>query len=38
VGAKLVPEEEWRLVDPDGRAFANVNTPEDAVRLGLEFP
>ncbi len=38
VGAELVPEEEWRLVDPDGRAFANVNTPEDAARLGLGFP
>ena len=38
VGAKLVLEEEWRLVDPDGRAFANANTPEDAARLRLKFP
>ena len=38
VGARLVPEEEWRLVDPDGHAFANANTAEEAARLGLEFP
>ncbi len=36
VGARIVEEEEWRAVDPDGRAFENVNTPEDATRLGLE--
>ncbi len=38
VGARLVPEEEWRSVDPDGRAFANANTPEEAAGLGLAFP
>jgi acetylornithine deacetylase/succinyl-diaminopimelate desuccinylase-like protein/molybdopterin-guanine dinucleotide biosynthesis protein A len=38
VGARIVDEAEWRLVDPEGRAFENVNTPEDASRLGLEPP
>lgn len=23
------PEEEWRPIDPDGRSFLNVNTPEE---------
>ncbi|HEY6099241.1 MAG TPA: dipeptidase, partial [Anaeromyxobacter sp.] len=36
VGARVVDEAEWRLVDPEGRAFENANTPEDARRLGLE--
>lgn len=35
VGARVVEEEEWRLVDPQGRSFENANTPEDARRLGL---
>lgn len=35
VGARVVEEDEWRAVDPAGRAFENVNTPEDAARLGL---
>jgi molybdopterin-guanine dinucleotide biosynthesis protein A len=35
VGAAVVEEEAWRSVDPDGLAFENVNTPEDAARLGL---
>jgi len=35
VGARIVEESEWRHVDPDGRAFENANTPEDAERLGL---
>jgi len=35
VGAAVVEEEAWRGVDPDGLAFENVNTPEDAARLGL---
>lgn len=35
VGARVVEESEWRMIDPDGRAFENVNTPEDAARLGL---
>jgi acetylornithine deacetylase/succinyl-diaminopimelate desuccinylase-like protein/molybdopterin-guanine dinucleotide biosynthesis protein A len=36
VGARVVDEAEWRRVDPEGRAFENANTPEDARRLGLE--
>src|SRR5512138_1609423 len=36
VRTRIVEEEEWRAVDPDGRAFANCNTPEDARRLGLD--
>ncbi len=36
VSAHVVEEDEWRAVDPDGRALENVNTPADAVRLGLE--
>lgn len=35
VSAYVVEEEEWRTVDPDGRALENVNTPADAARLGL---
>lgn len=38
VGARFVPEEEWRAIDPEGRAFENVNTAEDAARLGLALP
>jgi molybdopterin-guanine dinucleotide biosynthesis protein A len=38
VGARVVPETDWRAFDPDGRAFANANTPEDLARLGLEVP
>ena len=38
VGARFVPEARWREIDPEGRAFANVNTPEDLVELGLEIP
>ena len=38
VGARLVSEDEWREVDPQGRAFANANTPEEAAQLGLEMP
>jgi molybdopterin-guanine dinucleotide biosynthesis protein A len=34
-GAVEVDEAAWRLVDPDGRAFENANTPEDVARLGL---
>jgi acetylornithine deacetylase/succinyl-diaminopimelate desuccinylase-like protein/molybdopterin-guanine dinucleotide biosynthesis protein A len=37
VGARVVEEEEWRKIDPAGRAFENANTPEDAARLGLEL-
>jgi molybdenum cofactor guanylyltransferase len=35
VPAHLVEEEEWRTVDPAGRALENANTPGDAARLGL---
>ena len=35
VGARLVSEEEWRSVDPEGRSFENANTAEDLARLGL---
>ncbi len=38
VGAHIVPEEEWRNLDPLGRAFANANTPEEAAQFGLEIP
>jgi len=37
VGARVIDEVEWRLVDPEGLAFENANTPEDARRLGLEL-
>jgi molybdopterin-guanine dinucleotide biosynthesis protein A len=36
VGARVVTVEEWRQVDPGGRSFENVNSPEDLKRLGLE--
>jgi molybdenum cofactor guanylyltransferase len=35
VGARIVEEDEWRRVDPRGRALENANTPEDVARLGL---
>jgi len=38
VGARFLPEEAWREIDPEGRAFANANTPEDLARLGLDVP
>jgi molybdopterin-guanine dinucleotide biosynthesis protein A len=38
VGARLLDEAAWRELDPAGRAFENVNTPEDAARLGLAIP
>jgi molybdenum cofactor guanylyltransferase len=38
VGARVLPAREWRGVDPTGRSFENVNTPEDLLRLGLEPP
>ena len=31
-------EQDWAAVDPEGHAFANVNTPEDAARLGAVLP
>lgn len=38
VKAVIVEEDRWRAIDPGGRAFANANTPEDLVRLGLSPP
>jgi molybdopterin-guanine dinucleotide biosynthesis protein A len=38
VGVRPVPEEEWRKIDPEGRAFANANTPDQVSGLGLEIP
>jgi len=38
IGARIVEEEAWRGIDPEGRAFENVNTPEEAARLGLVVP
>jgi molybdopterin-guanine dinucleotide biosynthesis protein A len=38
VKAIVVEEDEWRTVDPLGRAFANANTPDDLVHLGLAPP
>lgn len=35
VGARLLEEEAWRAIDPEGRAFLNANTPEEAAALGL---
>jgi len=34
-GAAVVEDEDWAEVDPEGRAFRNANTPEEAGRLGL---
>jgi molybdopterin-guanine dinucleotide biosynthesis protein A len=36
VGALVVPEVEWRTVDPEGRSLENVNTPADLARLGVD--
>ena len=36
VRARVVDEPEWRALDPVGRALENVNTAEDAARLGLD--
>jgi len=38
VRTRVVPESEWRALDPSGLAFANVNTEEDARRLGVSTP
>lgn len=37
-GARVVPEATWRTFDPDGRTFANANSPEDLARLGVLPP
>lgn len=36
VSPRVVEEAEWRAIDPEGRSLENANTPEDALRLGLE--
>lgn len=36
VDARILEEAEWRELDPGGRSLENVNTPDDAARLGLE--
>lgn len=36
VRADVVEEDAWRAVDPGLRSLENANTPEDALRLGLE--
>jgi len=38
VKVAVVEDADWRTIDPDGRAFANANTPDDLVRLGLAPP
>lgn len=38
LGARVVTAAEWRQVDPGGRSFENVNSPEDLERLGLDAP
>jgi molybdopterin-guanine dinucleotide biosynthesis protein A len=38
VTTRVVEEDEWRTVDPEGRSFENVNTPADAARLGAVYP
>ncbi len=35
VGARVVPEEAFRRVDPEGRSLENVNTPADLERLHI---
>ena len=36
VRTRILEEAEWRAVDPEGRVLENVNTFEDAARLGLD--
>ena len=33
VRVERVGEAQWRAVDPDGRSFLNVNTPDDLARV-----
>ncbi len=35
VRAERIPEERWRQVDPEGRSFRNVNTPEELAAAEL---
>jgi molybdopterin-guanine dinucleotide biosynthesis protein A len=35
---RVIAEEEWRKIDPDGLSFRNVNTPQDLAQIdGLEI-
>ncbi len=36
VSPRIIEEEEWRAIDPEGRSLENANTPADVLRLGLE--
>jgi molybdenum cofactor guanylyltransferase len=33
VHLSVVPEADWRVIDPEGRSLSNFNTPEDLARL-----
>ena len=33
VKVKVLPEADWRAVDPDGLSFSNINTPENLEQL-----
>jgi molybdopterin-guanine dinucleotide biosynthesis protein A len=37
-GARLLPEDALRAVDPQLRSLVNLNTPEDLARYGLSLP
>jgi molybdopterin-guanine dinucleotide biosynthesis protein A len=37
VRLKTIGEEQWRIVDDEGRSFLNVNTPEDWAQLISKF-
>lgn len=38
IGARIIDETEWSLIDPEGSSFANANTAEDLIKLGLSQP
>lgn len=33
VRTAIIPQAEWRVIDPDGRSMSNLNTPDDLVLL-----
>jgi molybdenum cofactor guanylyltransferase len=33
VRVRVIPEADWRVVDPDGLSFSNINTPENLEQL-----
>jgi len=35
--AELVPPDVWRVADPEGRSFVNLNTPEEVARARLSL-